>query len=80
MNDDKKVIKVCEGNACCMNFSNDIFKEAEKKFQDKEDVVVERMGCQARCTQGPIVAVEENGQREVFTEVEKNDLNDISGD
>ncbi len=75
MNDSpKKIIKVCEGNACCMNFSDDIFKEAEKKCENKNGVEVERMGCQARCTQGPIVAVEEAGKREIKTEVSKRDL------
>lgn len=80
MNDDVKKIKVCDGNACCMNFSDDIYKEAVKKCKSRKDIEVGRIGCQARCMQAPVVVVDKDEKREVFTEVDKRDLNEICGE
>jgi len=74
----KKTIKVCEGNACCSNFADSLFKAAKKKYKDNPKISIERCGCQARCTQGPVVVIEtEQNERQVHTEIEQNDLDDL---
>jgi len=81
MNDSKKkVVKVCQGQACCNNFADSLFKEVQKKHKDNSAVSVERCGCQAKCGQGPVVVIEtisdgaEELLRKTHTEMNKNDL------
>ncbi|MBN2086882.1 (2Fe-2S) ferredoxin domain-containing protein [Candidatus Peregrinibacteria bacterium] len=53
----KYLIRICGGPRCKENFSEDLFKEAQKLIAGREDIELEKRGCMALCHVGPNIEV-----------------------
>ena len=78
----KYKIRICCGPRCKMNFSEDIFKEAEKLISNNPDIELEKRGCMALCHIGPNVEVinQETNDVKVYNKIAPSDLSEIIGD
>ncbi|MCJ8341330.1 MAG: NAD(P)H-dependent oxidoreductase subunit E [Cetobacterium sp.] len=56
-NSNKKLIKICKGRVCGKK-STEILNYLEKYLNDKDEYVLEIVGCLGRCNKGPNIWIE----------------------
>ena len=68
----KYTIRICGGQRCKMNFSEDVIKCAETFAERRDDITMECGCCMGMCSQGPNMKITNNetGETEVFHQLD----------
>ena len=64
--------RVCEAASCISGNASDITARLRELTEDKDDVVIKRVGCLGLCAAGPLVEIAETG--EMFEHVSPDDV------
>ena len=58
-------IRICEGVECKNCGSDDLFKDAQRLADGRENVTVEKRSCMAKCNKAPNVQITDENGKEV---------------